>query len=206
MFCGVDTPLPRQVAPSGAKLNWAIDEDFAGFNRSLVAETCAEPYLERLGLSGLGVVRSYPPGAVVSWCETCKRNDESIDPTSGPAIRSANVAAMGRYDWIALVFAAFVVAFTCVGELNDIRVCSMAIAQAGEKLSPGWRFVLSLLGGVRRGIFLPALVIMVPVLVMCAPRSNVHSTTIPFSDINHFACGSPQVLMLSGAGTNGATP
>ena len=61
MFCGVDSPLPRQTAPSGAKLNWAADEDFAGFNRSLVAETCAEPYVERLGLSGLDVVRSYPP-------------------------------------------------------------------------------------------------------------------------------------------------
>ena len=45
-----------------------------------------------------------------------------------------NLAAMGPFDHVALAFAAFIVAFTVVGELKDIGLCSMAVAHAGDKL------------------------------------------------------------------------
>ena len=44
-------------------------------------------------------------------------------------------------------------------------LCSMAIAHAG-KLSAGWRHALIFLLGIRRWLFLPALVCTVPLLVM----------------------------------------
>ena len=44
-------------------------------------------------------------------------------------------------------------------------LCSMAIAHAG-KLGAGWRHALIVLLGIRRWLFLPALVCTVPLLVM----------------------------------------
>ena len=57
------------------------------------------------------------------------------------------------------------IAIIVVGELKDILLCSMAIAHA-SKLSAGWRHALSFLLGIRRWLFLPALVCTVPLLVM----------------------------------------
>ena len=42
----------------------------------------------------------------------------------------------------------------------------MAIRHAGDRIAPSWRFALSLLGGVRRWVFLPSLVMAVPALVL----------------------------------------
>ena len=41
----------------------------------------------------------------------------------------------------------------------------MAIRHAGDRIAPTYRFVLSLLGGIRRWTFLPTLVVTAPVLV-----------------------------------------
>ena len=42
----------------------------------------------------------------------------------------------------------------------------MAIRHAGERIAPAWKFVLSLLGGIRRWTFLPILVVTAPILVL----------------------------------------
>ena len=73
---------------------------------------------------------------------------------------------MGLFDEAALVFATVVVALTVVAEIKDITMCTLAIRHAGEKLSPGWRFILMFLGGIRRWLFLPTLVSAVPILVL----------------------------------------
>jgi hypothetical protein len=49
---------------------------------------------------------------------------------------------------------------------QDIALCAIAITRAGDRLSRGFRLALTLLGGVRRWVFLPALVIAVPFLVL----------------------------------------
>jgi hypothetical protein len=49
---------------------------------------------------------------------------------------------------------------------QDIALCTIAIAHAGDRLSRGFRFSLTLLGGVRRWVFLPSLVCAVPFLVL----------------------------------------
>jgi hypothetical protein len=45
-------------------------------------------------------------------------------------------------------------------------MCAIAIAHAGDRLGRGLRIALTLLGGVRRWVFLPTLVAVVPVLVL----------------------------------------
>ena len=49
---------------------------------------------------------------------------------------------------------------------QDIMLCSIAITQAGDQLNRGFRFSLTLLGDVRRWVFLPTLVALVPFLVL----------------------------------------
>ena len=49
---------------------------------------------------------------------------------------------------------------------QDIKLCGIAMQRAGDRIAPTWRFVLYLLGGVRRWLFLPALVMVVPMLVL----------------------------------------
>ena len=82
------------------------------------------------------------------------------------SLNAGNRAAMGPADDVALVFASFIVAFTVVGELKDIELCSMAVAHAGDKLSKGWRLALGFLLWMRRWVFLPSLVTTVPILVL----------------------------------------
>lgn len=78
----------------------------------------------------------------------------------------SNVAAMGVFDNVALLFSSIVAALTVVGELKDIKLCAIAVERAGDKLSPAWRFVLTLLGGMRRWCFLPTLTFGIPTLVI----------------------------------------
>ena len=108
-----------------------------------------------------------PPNTIKSWCETCVSPiDLAVDPLTDTGLTAANVAAMGVFDWVALVLATFIVALTVVGELKDIELVTLAIRHAGEKLSPRWRYALSLLGGIRRWVILPSLVAAVPMLVL----------------------------------------
>ena len=72
---------------------------------------------------------------------------------------------MRRFDFVALTFVAFIIALTFAGELKDLRLCSIAIEHAGDKLAPGWRIALRVLGGVRRWVFLPCLVLTIPMLI-----------------------------------------
>jgi hypothetical protein len=52
------------------------------------------------------------------------------------------------------------------GATQDITLCAIAITHVRDQLSRGSRLALTLLGGVRRWVFLPALVGAVPMLVL----------------------------------------
>ena len=52
------------------------------------------------------------------------------------------------------------------GAAQDIALCTIAIKRAGDRLSRGSRLSLTLLGGVRRWLFLPTLMMVVPFLVL----------------------------------------
>lgn len=167
-YCGNEVPLPRQADPkTGGTLNYPRANEkgfppFSGYNATLVAEVCANPS-DRQNADG----EFYPQAGVASWCETCvSAIDMAVDPITGNGHTAANVAAMGPFDWIALYLATFVVALTVVGELKDIKLVTIAIQHAGDKLSPAWRYALTFLGGLRRWLFLVALVMAVPTLVI----------------------------------------
>ena len=170
-FCGSAAPLLGQTDPAGGgTLNVPDAEDFAGFNTTLVAEVCASP-TERLRADGFLL----PTTAVASWCETCVFTiDGTVDPLTNDRLVAGNVGAMGPFDDAAMIFATVVIALTIVAELNDITMCTLAIRHAGDNLSPGWRFILTLLGGMRRWIFLPTLVAAVPILVLFKGGGELH--------------------------------
>ena len=48
-------------------------------------------------------------------------NDGRVDELTGNSLAQANVAAMGPFDWVALIFATVVVALTINGELKVSR-------------------------------------------------------------------------------------
>jgi hypothetical protein len=78
----------------------------------------------------------------------------------------ANVAAMGFADKNALVVAAYIIALNIVLELKDIELVGIAVAQAGDRIRPNMRRAFTLLSLIRRWVFLPALLMTVPWLVM----------------------------------------
>ena len=145
-FCGQADVMPRKDQTT---------------NLTAIAQVCTMPYS---GARAWG--KTVPNTTVASFCEACVRNDGTIDPLTGPSLIAANLAAMGAFDDVALVFASFIVAFIVVGELKDIELCSIAVTHAGEKLSAGWRLALRFVLWMRRWVFLPALVSDVPILVI----------------------------------------
>ena len=78
----------------------------------------------------------------------------------------ANVDAMGPFDESTLIVAAYMVALSVVIELKDIKLVSIAVDQAGDKISSSMRRAFLLLNGIRRWLFLPGLLMSVPMLVM----------------------------------------
>ena len=69
----------------------------------------------------LGNELAFTRAGIVSWCETCVYNDGRVDELTVTSLKQANVAAMGPFDWIALVFATVVVALAINGELKVSR-------------------------------------------------------------------------------------
>ena len=89
-----------------------------------------------------------------------------VNPLKDDRLVTANVAAMGPMDKVALAFAAYMVALPMVAELKDITLVSIAVQQAGDNLSPNMRRAFTMLNGIRRWLFLPALLATVPTLVL----------------------------------------
>jgi hypothetical protein len=142
-YCGSDVPLPQQTDPAtGGTLNWAEAENNAGFNATLVAETCADP-ADRRGTQGDGVEWTFPREAVQSWCERCVFNDGRVDELTNIQFAQANIAAMGPFDWVALVLCSVVVALTIGGELKVIYMYPLALADYSIVVVRGLRLTLT---------------------------------------------------------------
>jgi hypothetical protein len=115
-YCGENAPLPAQIDPAtGGTLNDAYATNFASYNLTGVAEVCADPSLSVMQVS-LGTHQD--TADATSWCEACVRNDGTVDPLTPTAHIADNVAAMGLFDWAALLFATLVAALAVVGELK----------------------------------------------------------------------------------------
>jgi hypothetical protein len=145
--------------------NWARDPNFVGFNQSAVAGLCAAPSGSD-GLGGRGDAEFFPRADVASWCETCVHPiDGVVESMTNSDLIVLNLSAMSILDIFALIFTAFIIACTVVGELKDVELCHIA-AQHHAKLSSNWRLAFSLINLLRRWLFLPFLMMVVPVLLM----------------------------------------
>ena len=60
----------------------------------------------------------YPRASVQSWCERCVFNDGRVDELTIASLVEGNIAAMGLFDWVALVLSTVVVALSIGGELK----------------------------------------------------------------------------------------
>jgi hypothetical protein len=164
-YCG-EGALPLQIdSVTGASYNDYKHEAFVGYNLTHAAIMCAAPsdmLASRGGSRGEFLTRD----SVASWCDACLHPATgTVDPLTEVSLAIMNIRSMGAFDWIALVFATTVVAFTAVGELEDIHLCNMAAWRAAEDLTPRWRLAFALVGLLRRFTFLPSLVALVPMLV-----------------------------------------
>lgn len=162
-YCGTaGVPLPPQYDDAGNRIG-KLDPRL---NLTGLPAACADPSstypIQYPSSSFAGL-----PSAVASWCQTCVHpTDYTIDQMTPQKLLNDNVGMMGLFDWATLFFASCVVAFAVVGELKDIELVKIAIKLAGKKLNPYIRFFFMLLGGMRRWLFLPALVMTTPVIVV----------------------------------------
>lgn len=133
----------------------------AGFNFTTVEWVCSNPGV------GHGVTANHPnierfrtPASarfVLNWCEKCVfALERDVDELTEGGRTQANVKAMSSFDWSTFILAAIFLSLASIGELKDIRLCSIAIDRS-ETLSRRWRRLLTLLGGIRRWTFLPSL-------------------------------------------------
>lgn len=161
--CAVSA-VTRKTAESDACTthNWPDDPNFAGYNATAVRMTCVDP------TDGLNVKGHFVSSASVrSWCDACVSGTTfDVNPLTSGRKTMANVAAMGFADKNALAVAAYIVALNMVLELKDVELVDIAVAKAGAKIGPNMRRCFTLLSAVRRWVFLPALLMTVPWLVM----------------------------------------
>ena len=143
MWCETEVGLTDRCAFCG-EAAWIV-EDIGNLTR--VAEACTLPY-EHDWLTST---------TVASWCETCVRNDGTVNPLTQISLETGNLAAMGVFDDVAITLAAFTVAVTVVGELKDIELCFTAVVHMGDKVSKGWQLAMGFLLLMRRWVFLPFL-------------------------------------------------
>ena len=149
--CGDDLPLPKQTdSARGYTYNMPApsEPEFAGYNLTLVRQTCAEPTKPTVGIFGVGVVTLFPPEAVTEWCAACTNAaTRFVDPVTHVMELEANAAVMGWIDWVALVLASYIVGITVAGEIKDIRICSLATTKAVDVI--GVRYQHALAGSQR---------------------------------------------------------
>eukprot|EP01048_Picozoa_sp_COSAG05_P013825 COSAG05_NODE_1509_length_4688_cov_77.656788_2_plen_471_part_00 len=154
-FCGEDVPLPLQYPSEGNTWNNPYDPNYSGWNKTALAELCANP-VDSEGTTSVAA-NYYTAAEVTNWCDNCHEVETgNVRMMTWTSRMEDNVAAMGVYDWVALSFALFIVSLSVVGELKDIELCSMALEHtAGDGLNAKWRTFLKLCQHTRRWVFLP---------------------------------------------------
>ena len=172
-YCGTaGLPLAPQYDDAGEKIK---SLEHPSLNLTGLPEACADPgppTSTRADQAPVELLRGLP-SAVASWCQTCVHPvDYTVDQMTPQKLLNDNVGMMGPFDWGALAFATFIVSFSVVGELKDVELVSIAIRHSAHKLSPQLRFFFSFLGGMRRWLFLPALVMTTPIVVIIEGATN----------------------------------
>lgn len=167
--CGAVTPLPMQTNAAGETFNYFGDPRFVGFNITAAAELCADP-VATIGTDGLGTSLPFSARTVTAWCRGCFTVEQpgvsgSVDPMTAVMKATMMVDSMDQLDWTALFFSSVVVGFAVARELQDIELCALTVIRASAGARSGVRFAATLLNGMRRWVFLPNLLVVIPPLV-----------------------------------------
>lgn len=84
-------------AKDGKTYNLPNDPDFAGYNKSLVIETCSQPTDVKF-TDFFGTNFEYKADSVEAWCNGCVHAETySVDELSNLMLWSGNVGMMGPY-------------------------------------------------------------------------------------------------------------
>eukprot|EP01052_Picozoa_sp_SAG31_P014035 SAG31_NODE_860_length_11431_cov_8.068920_6_plen_162_part_00 len=111
----------------------------------------------------------YASKDVEEWCHRCVDPvSGAVDPLSATLLVWDNIEAMAILDIVALVLATIIVALAVVGELKDCMLCTLALRRNSHNESSIpkiWQRAMFGLGLLRKFVFLPTLVAVVPTLV-----------------------------------------
>lgn len=109
---------------------------------------------------------SYPIETIRQWCRGCVLNDGSVDPLTTYGRIEDSVAAMGAFDWIALMFCSVFMGLKVAGELKDIELCTISMQRKSDTVALPYRIGLVVVTLLRRWLFLSAITVCVPLLVI----------------------------------------
>ena len=160
LYCGgAATPLDVRDNPD------ELDPEKLILNITSVRGLCGAP-IDTVMRDQLGNDTPFGTDTVIQWCDRCVHAETySVDPLTSESATLAQISAMTRFDWVALYFAAVIVALTAVAEIKDVLLCNLAIKRAGPNLSSFYRHSFLLINGVRRYTFLPCLLTAINFLV-----------------------------------------
>lgn len=168
--CGSAPPLRMQTNTVGETFNKFTDPRFVGYNTTAFAELCDDP-VATVGLTSLGVDMKKSVPAVMAWCQRCFTFVHGgalageVDPMTAHLKATLEVDSMDLFDWMAMFFSVVIVSFAVVGELQDIKLCTVTVDKATGGAKSGVRVAAAALSGARRWVFLPALTVCIPLLV-----------------------------------------
>ncbi len=118
--------------------------------------------------------------AATSWCAACyhpwaMEESDRVDATIfSEDVTQQNVRGMSTLDQLVLLLASGVVGMAVAAEVRDVWLCDLALSRAvasGSEVKSSTLVALSILSWLRRCVFLPALVSVVPWLVICKGAS-----------------------------------
>jgi hypothetical protein len=76
------------------------------------------------------------------------------------------VAVMSHMDMIGFTVCSTFIGLQMAKEWFDIELCTLALRDAGDNIDKNWKYVLKAMNFVRRYMFLPSVVAMIPILVV----------------------------------------
>jgi hypothetical protein len=167
-FCGSSPPLPMQVdEANGGVLNAGVHPEFIGHNETLVVETCTPPFVSRMGVNGGLDEQWYSPGSVANWCDACHHAETGRILTLTLYVNNQqNYAMMSLFDKMAMYLCAVYIGLKMAHELGEIEVCRMLLRRAGDDVDANWRRLFKGQNFIRRYLFLPALIYVVPIVIL----------------------------------------
>eukprot|EP01045_Picozoa_sp_COSAG04_P019726 COSAG04_NODE_1944_length_5162_cov_4.060020_3_plen_504_part_00 len=143
------------------------EQTFGGYNDTAVQDLCDSPSERTIWSKLQGAPATHTKQSATNWCDACVHAETgSVDPLTNVGSAAATIATMSTLDWITAIFAAVIISLATVGDLKDIKLIGIAVTHAGENLGAAWRWAFAFVGGVRRWLFLPSVILAAGILIV----------------------------------------